>query len=169
RLDDAREQFLRLIQVAPEDPHGFAGLADCLYRLGRDEEAARVVVEAVNLLGNEDPSLRIHHARLLLMDGELEMADALFASIAEARSPYARDAWAWLGLTRLVGGQHADATRCAEFALSYDRNHPLGTYVLAMALSESNNPDAQSWLLRARQLMPNNSVLTDSIQRAAPK
>ncbi len=166
RMDHAREQFLRLIQVAPDDPHGYAGLADSLYRLGREEEAERVVAEAVEYLGDDEPVLRIHRARVELRRGNMTIARQLLATLTQVGGPASRDAWAWLGMTYLVTGYHVEAVRCAEQALSFDRNHPLATYVLAMGLSESEDPDAEAWLARARQLAPGNSVIAHALQRA---
>ncbi len=165
RLDDAREQFLRLVQVAPDDPHGWTGLADCLYRLGRDEQAEQVVTEAISLLGNDIPVLRIHHARVLLRQGDGASARDLLAALTTAPGPAGRDAWAWMGMAYLVEGHVAEAARCAERALSYERNHPLATYVLAMSLAEADDPDAEAWLARARQLTPGNSVISEALRR----
>src|SRR5580658_1015335 len=39
RLDDAREQFTRLTEVAPESIEGWVGLTECLLRLGREDDA----------------------------------------------------------------------------------------------------------------------------------
>jgi Flp pilus assembly protein TadD len=165
RMDDAREQFLRLVQVAPEDPHGWTGLADCLYRLGRDDQAELVVAEAVSLLGNDIPVLRIHHARILLRQGDPASARDLLASVTTAPGPAGREAWAWMGMTYLVEGRPAEAARCAEQALSFERNHPLATYVLSMSLAEAGDPDAEAWLARARQLAPGNSVISEALGR----
>ena len=41
--DDAREQFLRLTQVAPEVPAGWTGLCEALIKVGRAEEAEDVI------------------------------------------------------------------------------------------------------------------------------
>lgn len=80
--------------------------------------------------------------------------------------PASRDAWAWLGLALLIEGHEDEALRCAEQALSYERNHPLATYVLAMGLAQRGDPDAASWLARARELSPGNSVIAYALERA---
>ena len=163
QLDHAREQFLRLVQIAPEDPHGWAGLADSLYRLGRDEEAEQVIEEASATLGDE-PLIRIHRARIALRRGQAGSAVQLLAPLTELGGPASRDAWAWLGMALLIEGHGDEARRCAEQALSYERNHPLATYVLAMGLAAHGDPDAASWLARARELSPGNSVLTYALE-----
>ncbi len=165
RIDDAREQYLRLVQVAPEDPHGWTGLADCLYRLGRDEQAMRVVQEAVALIGSEAPGLRIHFARILLQKGEMATARAQLGHVTGLSGPTGCEAWAWMALSFLMEASLEKALRCAEQALSMDRNHPLATYVLAMSLAQARDPSAIPWLARARARSPGNSVITEALDR----
>lgn len=160
QLDHAREQFLRLIQVAPDDPVGYAGLADTLYRLGRDDEAESIVVEAIEYLGDEAPELRIHRARIELRRGNAGEAIALLTPLTKRDGPAARDAWAWMGIAHLLERRIPEAVRCAERALTIRRDHPLATYVLAVGLAEAGDPDAKAWLIRARQLSPDNSVIS---------
>ncbi|MCU0690929.1 MAG: tetratricopeptide repeat protein [Polyangiaceae bacterium] len=165
-LDDAREQYLRLIQVAPVDPVGYAGLAECLSRLGRDQEASRVLREAELTLGDA-PELRIYHARQAMRDGEPATARALLEPLRNARGPIAREAWAWTGVAFLMEHRIELAVRSAEHALSFDRNHALATYVLAMALAERGDPAAERWLERAKRLAPDSSVLSEAMVRVA--
>ncbi len=165
QLDHAREQFLRLVQVAPEQPEAWAGLADSLYRLGREEQAEAVVAEAAQLHADA-PEVRIHLARIAMRRGRLGDARSLLLPVARSEARAARDAWAWLGLVHLLRDDETGAIRCAEQALEQERNHPLATYVLGMGLARRGNPDAASWLSRARKLSPGNSVIADALERS---
>ncbi len=167
QLDFAREQFLRMIQVAPDDPNGYAGLADSLYRLGRDHEAEQVVAEAVSFLGSEAPALRIHLARIELKKGNIAAAVDWLFPLTKMGGPSGRDGWAWLAMARLMEGQARAAINCAERALEMERNHPLATYVLAMGLTKLGDPSAPTWLKRAQELGPDNSVLSYVLAQSA--
>ena len=162
QMDHAREQFLRLVQIAPDQPQGWGGLADALYRLGRDEQAEAVIAEAAQTLADA-PEIRLHRARIALRKGQIDRARKLVAPLRDGGDAVSRDAWAWMGMASLLEGRGHDAVQCAEQALQHDRNHPLATYVLAMGLRQLGDPDAGVWLARARQLSPGNSVLSDAL------
>ena len=165
QFDDAREQFLRLVEVAPGDALGYAGLADSLEQLGREDEADAVVAKATARLGEPD-ALRVPLARMALRRGDTSAARAALLPLRERGGPLAREAWAWLGVTSLLEGDTLHALRCAEQSLAVDRDHPLATYVLAMALVQREDRDAAVWLDRARALAPGNSVITQALSKA---
>ena len=158
-LDDAREQFLRLVQVAPDDVHGHAGLAESLLRLGRDDEAAEVVAQGLIYLPGA-PELLLLQARASLIAGEYAEAQHTLESLTEVPAPVAGAAWSWLGVAHLVQSRNPQAIRCAEHALALDRDDPLATYVLAMALADRGDLNAAGWLDRANALAPRNSVIS---------
>lgn len=159
RLDHAREQFLRLVEVAPDYDYGYIGLAETLLRLGREEQADEVVARGL-LNAGDVPALRLLCARAAMRDGDLDTADQLLGPLVEGASPTARAAFSWLGLSRLLRGDLAGAISSAEQALAQDRDDPLATYVLAMALAGRGDRDAEKWLERAGLLSPGNSAVT---------
>ncbi len=159
RLDDAREQFLRLVEVAPDFPYGYVGLAETLLRLGRDDQSDEVVARGIRRVGDA-PALRLIAARALLRDGDQDAAEKMLASLVDSPGPTSRAAWSWLGLSRLLRGDLPQAISCAEQALGRDRDDPLATYVLAMALSARHDRNADQWLERAGVLSPGNSTIT---------
>jgi tetratricopeptide (TPR) repeat protein len=167
RYDDAREQFLRLTQVQPSLIHGWVGLIESLYRLGRQPQGDEVLRRASAHLGDR-AELRIYHGRLALRQGRLRQAHRLLASVVDEAGPSAREAWSWLGLTYLARGRTNDAAACSEQALVHDPDDALATYVLAMALVHRGDPDAPAWLRRARKLAPNNSVVTATLADLRP-
>jgi Tfp pilus assembly protein PilF len=168
RLDHAREQFLRLVEAAPDAPQGYAGLIETLHRLGRAEEADQVLVRAMDRVG-DSPQIRLYAARRALRQGQHDQAETLLGSLTTEGGALAGAAWAWIGLSKLVRGDVAQAISGAEHALAIDRDDALGTYVLAMALSARGDRDARAWLERAEQLAPGNSTLRGELLRATPK
>lgn len=126
--EDAREQFLRLTEIAPEDADGWAGLAECLVRLGRVEEADEVVSRGRARLG-EPPQLMLLLARQLLRRNAFADAEAILVPITHhADRRRAAAAWAWLSLARLGEGQCTLASEAVHEAAAIDRNDPVILY-----------------------------------------
>ena len=166
QVEQAREQFLRLIQVEPKQVEGWVGLADALFRLGRWREAEQVVKEAKAHVSGA-PVLTLYEARIALVHSQVRRARSLLEPLThDPSNDLAREAWGWLGLSYLIRNDTKKAIFCAEKALRLDRQSALSTFVLAMALQQQKDPDAEAWLVRAARLAPDNPVLRQALSEA---
>lgn len=150
-LDEAREQFLRLTEVAPRDERGPAGLIETLLRLDRKREASEVLDGAMARLGPR-PSLVLLVARRALEAGDVEPAKRLLATLAARGDGVATSAKAWLAVAYLVDGEVDAAITHAEAALADDRREPIASLALATALEAKGDPSASAWRARVRDL-----------------
>lgn len=130
-IETAREQFLRLAEVAPEHVEGPAGLVECYWKLGREAEATEVLAAALRAFG-EVPALALLHARQMLREGQLDEAQAqLLALTASEDGRFHAPAWAWLSVARMASGDSAGAERAARESLARNADEPVASYVLA--------------------------------------
>jgi tetratricopeptide (TPR) repeat protein len=165
RFDEAREQFLRLVEVEPGQLAGRTGLAETLLQLGRASESDAVVDKASQDFG-EIPELSILIGRRQMRQGQLEKAEATFLTLTKGNDDIARAAWSWLAASRLTRDDLAGAFDAAEKTFALDRNDPVATYVVAMALRAANDRRALAWLERAHLLSPHNGVLWGELEKA---
>jgi len=165
RFDEAREQFLRLVEVEPAQLAGRTGLAETLLQLGRTSESDQVVDKARQDFG-DTPELSILMGRRQLRQGEIERAEATLVLVTKGNDDNARAAWSWLAATRLARGDLTGAFEAADKTFALDRNDPVATYVVAMALRASNDRRALAWLERAHLLSPHNGVLWGELEKA---
>jgi Flp pilus assembly protein TadD len=142
RFDDAREQFLRLVEVAPTSLGGWLGLAESLSRLGRDRDGD-VVIERARRRFGDDPEIVMLVARQMLRRGAYGEAEALLEPLTQAGDPKrSARAWAWLGVARLGSGDVHGAGVAADEALLSDSSDSVARYVLTQAES-ARPPDAR--------------------------
>jgi tetratricopeptide (TPR) repeat protein len=151
-------QFRRLSLVAPDDPAGSVGLASVLLSLGRLEEARKVLRSARERFGQR-ADLRVVEGRRLILVGQLEAAKEYLAPLAGHRDAEGVAALAWMAVAELAEGRHRHAVGAADRALTLDPEHPLASYVMAMALDALQDPSAESWVQRAMMLNPNHPQL----------
>ena len=151
--DEAKSQFLRMTEIAPNDRGGHLGLVESLFRLGREGEADEALSRARRLLGDM-PELRLLIGRQLLHRGSYADAEAMFAELtASADARIAGAAWAFVGVARLGRGDATGAETAASEALRFDRDDPVATYAMALALvSRGEGPRSRSYLVRAHAL-----------------
>jgi tetratricopeptide (TPR) repeat protein len=129
-LEEAREQFLRVTEVAPEFVEGWAGLCETLLRLQRVPEARQALERARERFGS-NPLLEVLEARLLLRQNA-------FAQAGERLEPVSRlsdrqlsmTALSWLAIARLGEGDMEGAADAAERALSLDADDAVARYAL---------------------------------------
>ncbi len=150
-LDEAREQFLRLGEVAAHDDRGPAGLAETLLRLGRPGEASEVVRAARARLG-ERPALMLLAAREALAAGFVVDARAELARLAARPHEHATACKAWLAVADLAAGDLEAARAHAEGALADERHQPVATYALALVLEAKGDPSAPAWRAQVGRL-----------------
>ncbi len=131
--ESAREEFERLIQVAPDMVEGWAGEAETLRELGRGAQADDVIARAREKLGDL-PSLALLAARQQLERGEWKDAEAtlapLLGGVDRAR---AGAAWAWIAVARAGAGDRVGAQAAAHQAQAIDRNDQVAGYVLSLS------------------------------------
>jgi Tfp pilus assembly protein PilF len=129
-VEEAREQFLRLTQVAPEAAEGWLGLIECTLRLGREDEADRLLSGAIERFG-DTPGTALLSARQALRRGDAAgAAIQLMALTRSADRARAGAAWAWLGVARLELGDAPGAEQAAREALAVDGGDRVAAFVL---------------------------------------
>jgi len=71
KLEEAEEQFLLLISLAPEEAIGYANLGLTYLRMGKYEEAEKQYLKAIEL-DPDDPDIRLNLAKVYEMSHEAE-------------------------------------------------------------------------------------------------
>jgi tetratricopeptide (TPR) repeat protein len=144
RYDEAREQFLRLTEVAPEALEGWLGLVESLLRLGRERDSDLAAGRARRRFGDR-PELVLLVARQMLRRGAFADAEALLAPLtAQDDARRSAAAWSWVAVARLGAGHVAAAVVAADEALAADGSNPVARYVLARVEGPDNGVAADS-------------------------
>jgi tetratricopeptide (TPR) repeat protein len=171
RFDEAKDQFLRLVETAPDQLGGYTGLAETLLQLGRIDESDDVLRLAQRRLG-EAPELVILEARQKLRLGDGDAAEALLLPLTHEpksgslQGDAGRNAWSWIAVARLSRGAPESALEAARSAFAVDPNDPVATYVVGLALEQTGDPRALVWLERANRLSPGNDLVVEALHRA---
>jgi len=132
QYENAREQFRRLREVAPDGAEGWAGEAEALAQLGRDAEAERVVAQGRAAVG-DDPALMLLVAREQIGRADFDDAEAVLAQLVNDRERGRRAAaWAWIAVARVGKGDVAGARVAAGAALAVDRDEHVARYALEL-------------------------------------
>jgi tetratricopeptide (TPR) repeat protein len=164
RYDEAREQFARLVEIEPTLLAGRTSLAETLYQLGREADGDAILDRARTDFG-QAPEIVLLEARRSLRRGWFDEAEEMLMPLTERSDDNARAAWSWLATAKLAEGDRSGALVAAEKALGLDRNDTVATYVVAVALAESNDARAARWLERARALAPRSPIVTEELHR----
>jgi tetratricopeptide (TPR) repeat protein len=132
QYENAREQFERLIEVAPDAVEGWVGDAEALRQLGREAESEAVVARARDRLGDA-PALRLLEARERVGRGEWQEAEELLAPLLGAPDrARAGAAWSWIAVARIGRGDAQGAREAAYEALTIDRDDDVARYALGL-------------------------------------
>lgn len=135
-LEEAREQFLRLTQVAPDFVEGWAGLCESLLRLERVEQAEDVLRDAVARFG-ATPRLAIIEARLLLQRSAFADAEEKLEPLLDGPDrAQAAEAFAWIAVARLGEGDRVAALEAARRALALDSTLGVARFALRSAIRQ---------------------------------
>ena len=118
--EHSREQFKRLVEVAPEDPSGYAGLSQSLLKLNRDREAREIATAGRALFPDNGP-LIVVTAQCLIARGDYAAARRLLAPLCRERSDLAVAALGWTATAALAEGRRTLAVRSARRALNLAR------------------------------------------------
>jgi tetratricopeptide (TPR) repeat protein len=144
--EDAREQFLRLTEVAPETLQGWAGLVECLLRLQRETEADEVLARAREGFGDA-PELGVLVARQLLRRGAFAQAEEALAPLTNSTDrSRAGAAWAWTAVARESQGNHDAAIQAANESLKIDAGDLVANYALGTALAAKGDKASKKYL-----------------------
>jgi tetratricopeptide (TPR) repeat protein len=132
QYEDAREQFERLMAVAPDAIEGWVGDAETLRQLGRPSQADDVVARAGGRFGDV-PALRLLRAREQVERGEWQEAEALLAPlVGSADTARACAAWAWIAIARIGRRDVEGANQAVRAALAIDRDDAVARYALTL-------------------------------------
>ncbi len=164
QLEQARIEFSKLVEAAPLDPLGHSGLIESLLRLGRIDEADKLLDRARQELP-ESGELEILACRRLLRRGNTTEAAGRLARLAIRRDDLGVRALGWLATAELARGRPSHAVKTARRALALNRDDPVAVYALAMALGELGDPEATAWLERALSSDPTNPELRRELGR----
>jgi len=141
-LEDAREQFLRLTQVAPDLADGWAGLCESLLRLQRIDDADDVLGDAIARFGRT-PRLVVMDARLLLQRSAFSDAEERLEPLTDdPNRAQAAEALAWLAIARLGEGDSVGAVAAARRALAIDPGLDVARFALR-AVQATETPSAR--------------------------
>src|SRR5436309_2240949 len=105
RLEDAEAEFKKLIQLAPDEPSGYANLGLVDLRMGRYQDAAREIDRAVDL-APDDPDVRLLQATLFRLTGHPEDARRVLESASHTSPNHLKTLYALAEL---------DSTRRREY------------------------------------------------------
>jgi tetratricopeptide (TPR) repeat protein len=132
--DEAREQFERLTEVAPESIEGWLGLAESLARLGREDDADNALARARQRFGDTS-ELVLLVSRQMIRRGAFAEAETTLAPLT-ADTDRARGgvAWSWIAVSRLGQGNLRGAQDAANEALLVDPANPVARYALAASV-----------------------------------
>lgn len=147
----ARIQFKRLVEVAPDEVQGHAGLTSTLLKLHRTPEADATLAKALKRF-ESDPQLRLLQARRLLRQGKLADAKRELAALSQRSDAVGTAALGWLATAEVASGDLHAAAQTARRALDRQPHQAVAVYALALALTELGDPRAPAWRERARQL-----------------
>jgi Flp pilus assembly protein TadD len=132
QYENAREQFQRLEQVAPESPAGWEGEAEALLQLGRDADAEKVVDRARARFGDTAP-LMLLVGREQLARGEWAEAEAVLAPlVGDPDAGRASAAWGWIAVGRVGRGDFGGAAAAARAAVELDGDDAVAVYALRL-------------------------------------
>ncbi len=124
----AREQFLRLTEVAPLVVEGWAGLVECLLKVSREHDADDALDRARAKLG-ERPELVLLVARRLLRRGDADGALAALEPMTHENKIETRaNALAWLAVAHAVRGDVGASRDAASRALALDPHNEVARY-----------------------------------------
>jgi len=165
RFHEAREQFLRLVEVDPGQLAGRTGLVETLLQLGREDDSNTVLDKAHDDFGDV-PTVLLLLARRSIRRGAFDEAEAILLPLTRERDDNARAAWGWIATARLARSDVNGALDAADSAFRLDRDDAVATYVVAMALRSKKDHRALAWLERAHLLAPNNGLVSAEIERA---
>jgi len=128
--EDAREQFLRLTEVAPESLDGHVGLVETYLRIGREDDADAALDHALASFGDR-PELALLGARRLIRRGDFARAERALLALTESGAAERRAAaYGFLAVARLGRGAVRSANETARVALALDARQDVARYVL---------------------------------------
>jgi Flp pilus assembly protein TadD len=143
QYENAREQFQRLREVAPQEIEGWAGEAETLLELDREAEAHELVDLARERFG-EAPAVMLLVARQKLLHGEWAEAESILAPLVGSPDRgRAGAAWAWMAIARVGRGDSEGASLAARAALTIDPDDRVARYALHRL---ADGPDGQGLL-----------------------
>ncbi len=133
QLENAREQFERLVAVAPGEVRGWTGWIEALLALGREADARAILARARACLGDV-PGLMLLRAREQLAAADWDEAEATLAPLTGQRDRgNAGAAWAWIAVARVGKGDAAGAEQASRAALAIDRDDGVALHAMGLA------------------------------------
>lgn len=130
--DEAREQFLRATEVAPDSIEGWSGLIECHLRMGRDNDADETLARATHRFGESRSELAMLFARKWIRTGAFAKAEHALESLSTTgEAPARASAYGFLAVARLGRGDIERAKQAARTALTLDGRQEVALFVLS--------------------------------------
>ncbi len=107
RLEDARDEYQRLVEMTPTEAAGYAGLGLAALKAADYETAEENLLEALDR-APEDPELVLALATLRIESGDFAGARELLDGTLAADPAHARSLWARADLEARAGGSASD-------------------------------------------------------------
>jgi DNA-binding SARP family transcriptional activator len=104
RLEEAAEEFQKLIRLVPQEAAGYANLGVTYLRMGRYGEATAEFERAVERAPG-DPDIRLQLATALELGGSAEAARTILQETLQGAPDHLKTLYAW---ARMAGGAPAD-------------------------------------------------------------
>jgi Flp pilus assembly protein TadD len=130
QYENAREQFERLMEVAPNEIEGWSGEAETLLQLGRVADAESVVSRARERFGDAPPLMLLAGRESIARGDWVEAEELLAPLVGDADRGRACAAWSWIAVARVGRGDLEGAVQAARAALALDRDDPVARYAL---------------------------------------
>ena len=148
RLEEAEQQFVKLIQLVPEEPSGHANLGLVYLRLGRYQDAAREI-ERARALAPDDPDIRLLQATVLRLTGRPADARGTLEAVLKTAPTH---------LKTLYALAEADSSRRREYLArlvdAASANVPARLDLAAVLLDAGATVEARDQLELLRQRLP---------------
>ena len=128
QYENAREQFERLVAIAPGETRAWVGEIESLLALGRGADADAVLASARAKLGDAPP-LMLLAARERIALADWDEAEATLAPLTgQPDRAAAGTAWAWIAVERVGRGDRSGALAASHAALAIDRDDAVARY-----------------------------------------
>ncbi|MFV1987500.1 MAG: tetratricopeptide repeat protein, partial [Gemmatimonadota bacterium] len=164
RLDEALAEFGRLVEIAPHEPAGYAGLGLIALREGRFTDAEEFLAEARSR-APDDPELILALARIRQETGDAAGARSLLLEALDRDPTHARTLWLLAAIEAVAQGPGSPAhvERLEAVAAVEPGNLAVLVELIDARLASGSTDMALEGLEAFRSLAPDLSAEADAV------